>query len=169
MVDAAEAQRAFVDRVHGRLVGALHLYTGDRDLAYELAQEALARACRDWTRVAGMDAPGAWVYRVALNLAHSHFRRRRAERRARGRLESERPPAAPDLAAGMAVREAISGLTSRQREAVVLRYYGALSVAETATAMGCRPGTVRALTSQGLEGLRSQLGSGEQEEARDVR
>lgn len=167
MADAADAQRAFFAREHGRLVGALHLYTGDRDLAYELAQEALARACRDWDKVAGMEAPGAWVYRVAMNLASSYFRRRRAERRARDRIARERAPAEPDPAEGLALRRAIAALSPRQRQAVVLRYYGGLSAAEAATAMGCRPGTVRALTSQGLDGLRTQLG--EQEELRDVR
>lgn len=94
---------------------------------------------------------------------------KRAERRARGRLASERPPADHDPADGLEVRAVIRGLTARQRQAVVLRYYGGLSVAETATAMGCREGTVRALTSQGLDGLRAQLGPGEHEEARDVR
>jgi DNA-directed RNA polymerase specialized sigma24 family protein len=61
----------------------LTLYTSDRDLAAELAQEALARACRHWRRVQHMDAPGAWLYRVALNLANSAGARRRADRRAR--------------------------------------------------------------------------------------
>lgn len=162
MADNVEAQRAFFVRQHGRLVGALHLYTGDRHLAYELAQEALARACRDWEKVARMDAPQAWVYRVAMNLASSHFRRRRAERRAQGRMALERPPPDSDVAVRVAVREAIAELTSRQRQAVVLRYYGDLSVAETGKAMGCRPGTVRALTAQGLDGLRRHLGAREE-------
>jgi DNA-directed RNA polymerase specialized sigma24 family protein len=58
-----------------RLVGSLSLYTGDADLAEELAQEAVARVCRHWRRVRTMDAPAAWLHRVARNLAHSHFRR----------------------------------------------------------------------------------------------
>lgn len=166
---ADDEQRVFCTREHGRLVGALHLYTGDRDLAGELAQEALARACRDWAKVARMDAPGAWVHRVALNLAHSYFRRRGAERRARARLTRERRPAETDPADAIALRGAITRLPRRQRQAVVLRYYTQLSVAETATAMGCRPGTVRALTSQGLDGLRAHLATDEPEEARDAR
>lgn len=169
VADAAEAQRAFVAREHGRLVGALQLYTGDRELAYELAQEALARACRDWRKVAAMAAPGAWVYRVALNLANSHFRRRRTERRAQARLARERPRDDADPGDAVAVRTAVAGLAKRQCQAVVLRYYAGLSVAETAAAMSCREGTVRALTAQGLQRLRTQLGgASDEEETRDV-
>ena len=71
-----------------RLVGTLALLTGDADLAEELAQETIVRVCRDWRKVSSMDAPGAWAHRVAVNLAHSHFRRRSAARRALARAAS---------------------------------------------------------------------------------
>ncbi|CAN5435410.1 hypothetical protein BH23ACT7_BH23ACT7_03670 [soil metagenome] len=48
---------AFCHREHRRLVGALTLYCGDAELARDLAQEALARACRDWSKVSRMAAP----------------------------------------------------------------------------------------------------------------
>ena len=37
---------------------------------------------------------------------------------------------------------------------VVLRFYCDLSIAETAAALGCNEGTVKSLTSRGLESLR---------------
>ena len=46
-----------------RLVGTLALFTGDADLAEELAQETIVRVCRDWRKVSSMDAPGAWAAR----------------------------------------------------------------------------------------------------------
>jgi len=103
-----------------------------------------------------MANPTGWTYRVAFNLAKSGFRRRAAERRAHRRAitidvvddgETDR----------LAVRDALGGLPERQRTAVVLRYYGQLSVAETAAAMGCAEGTVRALTSQGVQRLRASF------------
>jgi RNA polymerase sigma-70 factor, ECF subfamily len=75
---AGDPRAEFCQTEYGRLVGTLTLYTSDPDLAAELAQEALARACRHWRRVRDMDEPGAWLYRVALNLANSTFARRRA-------------------------------------------------------------------------------------------
>jgi DNA-directed RNA polymerase specialized sigma24 family protein len=42
----------------------------------------------------------------------------------------------------------------RQRQAVVARHYLGLSIAETALAMGCAPGTVTAHTHQAIASLR---------------
>lgn len=90
----------FCLREHPRLVASLALYTGARDLAVELSQEALARACRDWAHVSTLDAPGAWAHRVAINLVNSHFRRRKFERAALARAAARgtddvAPPDAP--------------------------------------------------------------------------
>jgi DNA-directed RNA polymerase specialized sigma24 family protein len=54
-----------------RLVGALSLWCADRDVAEEIAQEALAHTYRDLKRVSDLDRPGAWTRRVAMNLARS--------------------------------------------------------------------------------------------------
>src|SRR5688500_16555067 len=60
---------------------ALALAVGDRRLAEECAAEAFARAWAHWSSVADMASPVGWVYRVALNQAHSAFRRRRRHER----------------------------------------------------------------------------------------
>jgi RNA polymerase sigma-70 factor, ECF subfamily len=156
---AGDPRAEFCELEYGRLVGMLTLYTSDRDLAAELAQEALARACRHWRRVRNMDAPTAWLYRVALNLANSIFARRRAERRAyaQAAVLDAPVPEHPGWDEVVALRQALGVLAPRQRAAVVLRYYADLPVAEVASLMRCRPGTVRALTHQGLQRLRIEL------------
>ncbi|HEY7874361.1 MAG TPA: sigma factor, partial [Actinomycetota bacterium] len=73
------------EQEYPRLIGALSLYCGDRALAEEFAQEALARLCLHWHKVARMQSPRAWVHRVGINVAHSHFRRVVAERKIRSR------------------------------------------------------------------------------------
>ena len=152
-----DAPAAFCRREHLRLVASMTLYTGDRDLAAELAQEALARAYRDWTRVQAMPEPAAWTHRVAVNLANSHFRRRRYERAARERAASQPPrvQGSPEVGVDHQVRRALLALPRRQREAVVLRFLLDLSVETTAERMGCAPGTVRALTTQAIGKLRA--------------
>ncbi len=158
----AETQRAlteFCRREHRRLVGSLTLHCGDPHVAAELAQEALARVCQDWNRVAGMAAPGAWLHRVAINLASSHYRRRACERRAVQRFGGRRvDQGLADPAGALAVRAAVAALPLRQRTALVLRYYSDLSVEQTAEAMGCAPGTVKSLCSQALAQLRQHAG-----------
>jgi RNA polymerase sigma factor (sigma-70 family) len=160
----------FCEREFPHLVGAVALYCGDVAVAEEIAQEALARACRYWPRVSQYDAPGAWARRVALNLASSHLRRRALERRARARLAARTPDAyeGSDVADAVTVRRAVSSLPPRQRLALVLRYYADLSVADTAAQMRCAEGTVKALTAQGIAALRATLNDSLIEEPADV-
>lgn len=151
---------AFCEEEHPRLVGALSLYCGDRAVAEELAQDALARACRDWKRVRRLGAPGAWVHRVAINLANSYFRRRAAEARARRQLQGhQRVDRRPGLdpAAALAIRNAVSSLPRRQRTALILRFYVGLSVRDVALLMECPEGTVKTLTSKAIRSLRTNL------------
>lgn len=149
--------RAFCEGARGRLVGALSLYTGDTHLGEELAQEALVKACLRWSAIQHMDDPVAWVWRVAMNLAKSHFRRSIAERRAKEKWGGEyaRSATIHDETDGDYVRQAVSTLKSRQRTALILRYYVGFSVKETAKLMGCPEGTVKTLVSRALRTLRT--------------
>jgi len=155
-VDPPQGLVTFCRTEWPRLVGALALYTGDPELAQEIAQETLARVARDWQRVSSLDAPGAWAHRVALNLARSHFRRLRVARAATARLEhaSATNSVGGDPADAVAVRAAVAALPERQRRALVLRYFVDLPVGEVAAAMGCPEGTVKTLTSRALATLR---------------
>ena len=54
------------------------------------------------------------------------------------------------------LRAAVAALAPRQRAIVVLRYYADCSLEEIATALGCRPGTVRATLHQALRRLRER-------------
>ncbi len=159
---------SFVEAIRPRLVGSLTLYCGDRQAAEDLAQEALVRAWMKWRKVVRMNSPEAWTYRTAFNLATSWGRRGQAERRAVGRLAdraaSTVSAAAADPTDVIAVADAVVSLASRQRTAIICRYYLGLGVDEAADAMGCRPGTVKALTSQGISRLR-QLGLVDEEVA----
>lgn len=55
------------------------------------------------------------------------------------------------------VRSTLSNLSERQREAVILRFFEQLTVEDTAAAMGCAPGTVKATVHQALRILRNRL------------
>lgn len=146
---------AFCHQEYPRLVGTLTLFCGDRELAGELAQETLARACADWRRVREMYAPGPWLNRVAINLAKSHFRRRAVERRVAHRLDPGPAHTEPDNDTALALRQAIEALPARQRAAVILRFYAGMSVEEAAEAMNVPAGTVKRLTHKGVHGLRT--------------
>jgi RNA polymerase sigma factor (sigma-70 family) len=139
-----------------RLVGMLGLHCGDADVAEELAHDAIAKACEKWPKVRRMEFPEAWIWRVALNLATSYFRRKAAERRASTRLQSLPEGTVSDASSTWAVevRQAVASLPPRQRNALILRYYLDLSIIETAQVMDCSEGTVKALTHKAQASLR---------------
>lgn len=163
----------FCRQTYPKLVGALDLYLGDVHLAEELAQEALVRAAKRWSRVRDLDSPGGWAYRVAMNLAKSWFRRRRAEARAYARIGAT-DDAEADLDADFgdrnAVRTAVGALPEAQRAAVVCRYYLGMSGPEAAEALGISHDAVRARTKRGIATLRDELGreAFDAEEAHDA-
>jgi RNA polymerase sigma-70 factor (ECF subfamily) len=140
-----------------RLVGLLALYVGSRAVAEDLAQESLIRLHMHWPRVRTMPSPHAWLCGVGINQARSWWRRRFAEQRAYRRAQDRPTPAEAEPADVLAVRAAVAALPQRQRGALVLRFYGGLSVDETAAQLGCAPGTVKSLTSRGIDALRTSL------------
>lgn len=151
---------AFAAHQHRRLVGLLFLQCGDLEVAQDLAQETIARVCQHWSRVRSMDDPAAWTARVAMNLATSRVRRRIVERRALERHgKDSEATAPPDTALAVAVRAAIARLPGRQRTAVLLRYWADMTVDQTSEVMGCRPGTVKSLTSKASSTLRAEFGA----------
>jgi RNA polymerase sigma-70 factor (ECF subfamily) len=165
--DRGDALVAFCQRMYPRLVGSLALQCGDTEIAKEVAQEALMRAWQRWPRVSRYDSPDAWVFRVALNLSTSRFRRVTRERHALARVASLPQVDAADETDRIAIRAAVSALPPRQRAALVLRYFADMPVDEVARALDCAPGTVKSLTSKALDSLRTRLGSQIEEDTQD--
>jgi DNA-directed RNA polymerase specialized sigma24 family protein len=131
---------------------ALSLALGDRDLAVEATDEAMARAYPRWGKLRSYDNPAAWVYRVGLNWARSHHRRL-----ARKLPFSRSPVADPVAVTEPAVREALMALSFKHRSVVVCRLLLDWSVADTAQALGIRPGTVQSRLHRALQLLESSL------------
>ena len=141
-----------------------YLIVGDRQEAQDLAQEAFARAYERWRVVRGARSPEAWLQTVVANLAISSYRRRRVRERV-ARRTAEGVVAAIDIPDPELMR-ALRTLTPAQRAVIVLRFFADRSIEDVAHALGKRPGTVRALTSQGLARLRELLKEGASDEAR---
>lgn len=141
---------------HDELVRFLSLYCGQAAVAEELAQDALIRACLEWSKVRSMASPKAWLRRVAVNSANSYFRRRAAERRARDRLGGGPIPTTVDShAETLVIRDALTSLSSRQRTVLLMRYFDDLPVRDIANALDCSDNTVKTLLRRGLAALRA--------------
>ena len=166
-------EASFVDFCHAqhpRLVGALSLYLGEREVAHDLAQETLARLWRDRGRLrAGVRSPEAYAFRTAFNLAKNHLRWRWVRHRDRARLEREQPTVHhdPDAADAVAVRDAVAALPDSKRTALILRYFADQSVEQTASVMGIPQNSVKTLTRRALMDLRDELDMPVEESSHD--
>jgi RNA polymerase sigma-70 factor (sigma-E family) len=142
------------------LVGMLWVYTGDRAVAEELVQEAFLKLQTSWRRIRDPQRAGAFVRTTAFNLARSRFRHLRVARR----YTPDPPRIAPSAEDGLvlsedrrAVIEAVRALPHRQRECVVLRYYGGLTDAETARQLGVSVNSVKTHLRRALDTLEATL------------
>lgn len=148
---------AFVTENQKRLFGAMCLVTGDSFEAEEIAQEAFLRVLERWDRVSAMESPGAYLFRVSMNVFRT--RRRRAAlalRRAVGVAPE------PDVFAAVDDREAVlrglAGVSADQRAALVVTALLGMSSEEASRALGIRPSTVRARASRARASLRQAIG-----------
>ena len=113
---------------------------------------------------AAMTQPGAWVRRVAANLAVSGFRRRLAEARALVRLAARRQPDPPLRPEVLDFWRTVRSLPRRQRQAVTLFHLEDWPVAEIARFLGCTETTVRGHLQRGRATLARRLGEAWKEE-----
>lgn len=125
-----------------QVLRAVELMLGDRETALDLAQEAFARLYRHWHKACRYDHPGAYVRRIAVNLAISHIRRRRVQEKTLRALSplSEAEPAYRDPS----ILEAVRRLPPGQRAATVLFYFEDQPSSEIARILGCSESTARA-------------------------
>ena len=136
------------------------LLTGDWGEAEELAQEAMARTFAAWSRVRDKQ-PAAYARKVLLNRHRSLLRRAAVEARyalaSRPQVEARHEP---DFSGDeLVLWQALRRLPTRQRAAIVLRYYLDLPEAEVARQLGVPVGTVKSQVHRGLARLRDWLGA----------
>jgi RNA polymerase sigma-70 factor (ECF subfamily) len=126
---------------HPKLLGALTLVCGNRDSAQDVASEAFARALARWSRVAEMESPTGWTFRVAVNVLRRRERRRATEARL---LRRATPETAVPFDGSIEIWDAVHALPRRERLAIALRYAAGLSEPDVAAAMDIKVGTASA-------------------------
>ncbi|MFI6824989.1 SigE family RNA polymerase sigma factor [Micromonospora sp. NPDC050187] len=148
---------AFVRARYGSLLRTAFLLCGDRGKAEDLVQTTLAKTVVAWSRLERAEGVDRYVQRILVNTFVTWRRRRSWWEQPLGRLVERQ---ARDEYVGVEqrdlLRRALEGLPVRQRAAVVLRFYEDLSEQDTAHVLGCSVGTVKSLSSRGLQTLRKQ-------------
>jgi RNA polymerase sigma factor (sigma-70 family) len=168
-----DAISVLYDRHVARLVAALARAGGDREAAFDVAQETFARALEQGHRVRLSPDGSAWpwLWTVGRNLLRDRQRRDLADASARRRLGIRTVPfdahAIDELIAridadelGEPLSAALEELPAEQREAVVGRVADGLDYAVLADALGASEAALRARVSRGLRALRVRLSGG---------
>jgi RNA polymerase sigma-70 factor, ECF subfamily len=134
------------------------------DQARDATQETALRFLKQIVGYRGQSKLSTWSMGIAINVVREM---RRASGRAvtdDGQIADVRPARTeePDRAAAAGeerevVRHVLAELSDRQREVVILRFFEELSVEETAAAMNCAEGTVKATLHQALKAIKRKI------------
>ena len=154
-----DALDVLVRRHQDRLFRLATVWLQQDQYAADVVQEVFLRSIGGLAAFRFRSAPFTWLYRTTRNVCHEYNRRRRTEPLA---VEPDDPSPGVEQQvarsdAARQVRNMLADLPERQREVVLLRVFEDLSVRDTARAMGCREGTVKALLHKATSRLRLGL------------
>jgi RNA polymerase sigma-70 factor (sigma-E family) len=145
-----------------RMVRLAVLLVDDPSTAEDVVQEAFTGLHRHWSSLRDEAAAVGYLRTAVVNGSRSVLRRRRT---ARDYVPPHQVNARSAESLAMlsaehqAVVDALGTLPRRQREVLVLRYYGGLSEAEIADATGISRGTVKSTASRALDAVARVMGS----------
>lgn len=161
--------RAFevlVRRYQRPVLGVARRFCDDLDDAEDLAQRAFINAAE---RAGGWRGGSfkSWLFRIVVNLAKNHRRDTARFDRSEAAAEQEAAPTEADAhdrieqaQAQKALRAAIAGLPTRQREVLLLRVDGDLPFAEVAEALGITEVNAKVNYHHAVTKLKAWLGPG---------
>jgi len=158
----AHDEREYVEYVSARLPRlhrAAYLLCGDAHRADDIVQATVTALYRHWGRASAADNIDAYVHRM-LTRQYLDEKRLAWSRVLLDRFTPDR--ATPE---GLAYEEqdtvhtALRQLPRGQRAVLVLRFLCDQSIEDTAAALRCSAGNVKAQTARGLEAMRQLLAS----------
>jgi RNA polymerase sigma-70 factor (sigma-E family) len=159
--DADRAVTVMFGEHYRSLVRMAALLVGDVATAEAVVQESFVAMHGAWRRVRDGEKALPYLRQCLVNRSRSVVRHRMVS----GRNTPEPKPGMPSAERQApplpehAVVGALRALPLRQREALVLTYYGGLTEAQAASAMGIGAGAVKNHIAQAIEALRAVLGS----------
>lgn len=150
-----EEFRAFVDASGRSLIRCAYLLTRDHHLAEDLTQAALTKVALRWWRLGSPDNAVAYARRAVYREYLSWWKVGRNREIPIDTTPERGGPSFDDASIDrMALSEAITKLSPKQRAVILLRFYDDRSVDETAEVLGCSAGTVKSQTHAAIAKLR---------------
>lgn len=145
--------RALQDRWYRLCLGLL----GNAEEARDATQETALRFLKHLPGFRGQSSLETWSMGIAINIARE-MRRKASRLWVVAPRDMESPQEAAETKESRSLLwSLLHELPQRQREALLLRYFEDLSIQDTAEAMNCAAGTVKATVHQALRTLRTRL------------
>ncbi|MEP0841881.1 MAG: sigma-70 family RNA polymerase sigma factor [Phycisphaerae bacterium] len=167
------AQRELYARWSDRIYRLLLRFTHNADDAADLLQETFVRVFQNLERFRGGSSLGTWIYRIAVNEARQHFRRRNRHDEILRQVVAPPPEARTGdqeaAALRMDVMAAVAQLPEEERALILLRYFEDLDYARMAEVLEKPPGTIASGLNRARRLLVEILGSGMEPAARVVK
>lgn len=158
--DAAELVTEIYKANYQQLVRLAVMLVHDVHTGEEVVQDSFEAMHLAWKRLRDTEKALAYLRQAIVNRSRSVLRHRKV-------VETHAPKPAPDMQSAeqaaltiierSAVASALRALPARQREAVVLRYYGDFAEADIAKAMGISKGAVKSHMARAMTALKSIL------------
>lgn len=147
-----------------RIYGYFYPRVGSFSVAEDLTQETMLSAIRSGNTPTGGDDLVRWLFAIARNKLIDHYRKQDRERNALGyRIPDDdvgEQPGLPDLdLESLPIRDEViavlAELNSRQRAAIVLRYFDGCEIDEIATALFLSRSAADSLLARARNAFRS--------------
>ena len=149
-----------IEQQYDKLLRYCYMKLRDRTLAEDITQETFIRffESKDYHSI-GKEM--AYLYTIARNLCIDSFRKQKDELIEDLPAKIQEMPESRDkvesIVDRVSIEQALDRLTADEREAVVLRFSGELSVEDIAKTMGISRFAVRRRISSALEKLRKEM------------
>jgi len=157
-VSTQAAFEIFYRREFSSLAVIAGTVAANRSVGEHSAQKALAKANQQWSTVAVLDKPGAWVRRVAINLAIGRKQRSLTEAKALLKIGPTATTAAETRRGDPAVWAAVDQLAPKQRAVVALHYLEDRPVAEIAEILDISVSAATSILHKARANLATGLG-----------
>ena len=129
----------------------------DGTAAEDLTQEAFERAYRARAGFRTGSSVGAWLHRIAVNLAISYIRRQKLARLVLPRLYVPHTSGHEEVEDRTLAVRALAALSPKLRAVVVLSFYARMTREEIARVLNVPPGTVASRQNAAMEIMRRAL------------
>jgi len=167
---AQRGDKPSLDKLAGIAAERLRVYvyrlTQENDLTQEIVQESLLEMCKVLGKLQRADRFWSWLYGIATNKLHRHYRTEKAlqhaaasEERRQGSMK-ERQGGFENLV-GQELKQIVSTamqkLRTRHKAVLIMRCYDGMSYSEIAESMGCSEFSTRMLFMRAKQALQKEL------------